>query len=126
MQKVQRQRAIRIDVPQMQWAGSLHRHVQEVFRVGMAPFHAYLMQKGELIMDFGTFIGMLVALWIAGAIFNVAYRSGKREGSRKAYGVGFNHGRRHRSQQGCGFFVLVFGIMMALASIAFAAIYWNC
>ena len=36
------------------------------------------------------------AFWFAQA----AYKSGKREGSRKGYGVGYDRGRRHSSSNG--------------------------
>lgn len=54
-------------------------------------------------------IGFIVLIIVALAIWNAAYKSGKREGSRKGYGVGFNRGRRSKPSTGCLVLFLVLG-----------------
>lgn len=56
-----------------------------------------------------------IAIWL----YDMAYQSGKREGSRKGYGVGFDHGRRSRTQSGCMIIVVV-AALIAIAGIAIA------
>lgn len=53
-------------------------------------------------------IGLIVLLFIAAAIYQVAFKAGKREGSRKGYGVGFARGRRGKSG-GCFIASAAFG-----------------
>jgi hypothetical protein len=66
-------------------------------------------------------IAIVVLLVIAAALWSLAhqsgYRGGKRDGSRKAYGVGFDRSRRSRSpaQGGC---VLLFALLALLALVA--------
>ena len=48
-----------------------------------------------------TLIGMLIVLGAIAWVWNSAYSSGKREGSRKGYGVGYARGKRGRSQSDC-------------------------
>jgi hypothetical protein len=62
------------------------------------------------------FVGFLilvgVVIWIASAAFN----AGKHEGSRKAYGVGFERGRRSRAKAQSGCLLVVVLIFSAAAT----------
>lgn len=51
-------------------------------------------------------------MWIASS----AYRVGKREGSRKGYGVGFDRGRRAARNSGCLVAVVVLPLGLAAAA----------
>ena len=63
-------------------------------------------------------------LWIviliiaAGWIYNIAHTSGKREGSRKAYGAGLRKGRAKGQSTGCMLILLAFGVAITLAGSA--------
>ena len=59
------------------------------------------------------FIGVLVA------IAYIIYKSGKREGSRKGYGVGFDRGRKSKGQSGC-LLVIIFLLSTSAALAAWA------
>lgn len=64
--------------------------------------------------------GLLIVVIIIVILFaSQAYAAGKREGSRKGYGVGFDRGRRSKNQSGCLVFLMVGGLMAA-ASVAVA------
>lgn len=54
-------------------------------------------------------IGVIVAVCVIGWIWSAAFASGKRLGSRKAYGVGFDRGRRSRGRSGCFIATEVYG-----------------
>ena len=64
--------------------------------------------------DLETIIVVGIVLVIFGSIFN----AGKREGSRKGYGVGFDRGRRSKS--GCLVIIATTGFAVAAASAALA------
>lgn len=51
--------------------------------------------------------------------WSTAYASGKRAGSRKGYGVGYDRGSRSKNQSGC-LVVLVAAGVLAAASVALA------
>ncbi len=59
---------------------------------------------------------IVIALFIWGA----GYKAGKREGSRKAYGVGYARGRR-ASGAGCLLVLAMAGSVVALAATVLAA-----
>ncbi len=65
----------------------------------------------------------LVVLLLIGAvgvwIWYAGHKSGKREGSRKGYGVGFDRGRRSRSS-GCLLLVIAGGFALAAVTVALA------
>jgi len=61
-------------------------------------------------------ISGLVLLGILIYAMGYAYKLGKREGSRKGYGVGYDHGRR---AAGCGL-ILAMGLFWACAAIVWA------
>jgi hypothetical protein len=65
------------------------------------------------------FVGLLILLGLIAWATSAAFKAGKRQGSRKAYGVGFDRGRRARakSQTGCLFILL----LIFTAAAAFAA-----
>jgi hypothetical protein len=67
----------------------------------------------------GTLVDTVIVLAIVGGIalwlYDAAYHSGKREGSRKAYGVGYSRGRKAGSS-GC----LIFFALLAIAATAAA------
>lgn len=65
----------------------------------------------------------LALIIVALFIFNAAYRAGKREGSRKGYGVGFDRGRRHRGKDGCPLTVLFFAAVIFLVSSAVGSVF---
>jgi hypothetical protein len=71
-------------------------------------------------MDIGTVVGIGVFLVITGWIYNAGHKTGKREGSRKGYGVGLDRGRRTRGQAGCLTIFLVFGLLLAITAVALA------
>ncbi|HOM19301.1 MAG TPA: hypothetical protein PK777_04455 [Thermoguttaceae bacterium] len=58
----------------------------------------------------------VILLLIAAWIWSAAYQAGKREGSRKGYGVGFEHGKR----AGCLVMLALAGTLLALASAVLA------
>ncbi|MCS7305037.1 MAG: hypothetical protein NZ602_08030 [Thermoguttaceae bacterium] len=61
----------------------------------------------------------LILLVIAAWIWNAAYKAGKREGSRKAYGVGYGRGLR-ASGGGCLLMLALVGTLLALAGTLLA------
>ena len=65
-------------------------------------------------------IGFLILLVFAAWVFNVAFMAGKREGSRKGYGVGFSRGRRSRGQTGCLVVMVTIGVLAIAVSKAVA------
>ena len=46
-------------------------------------------------------IGLALVVGLAAWLWSTAYSSGKREGSRKGYGVGYARGKRGRSRSDC-------------------------
>jgi hypothetical protein len=60
--------------------------------------------------------GGLILAWLYG----IGYRSGKREGSRKGYGVGLARGRRRRGQDGCLVLVVAGLVLLGLAAVLLA------
>lgn len=68
----------------------------------------------------GSLILIGIVIWF---VYNSAYSAGKREGSRKGYGVGFDRGRRSQaSQSGCLLAVIICGLVLAATTAAFACI----
>ena len=65
-----------------------------------------------------TVVVIVVILAIVGWVYAVGHKAGKREGSRKGYGVGFDRGRRTRSKSGC--LIIVAGLALAAGSLAIA------
>lgn len=64
---------------------------------------------------------LIVILAIAGWLYSSGHKAGKREGSRKGYGVGFDRGRRSRkNQSGCMIVIVVVGLIASAASVALA------
>jgi hypothetical protein len=65
-------------------------------------------------------LGLLVILVIVAMVWKAAFSSGKRLGSRKGYGVGFDRGRRGRhDSSGCLVVFIVVGLALgAAASVA--------
>ncbi len=63
-------------------------------------------------------IGVLILLGLLSWICNSAYSSGKREGSRKGFGVGYARGRQRRPPSGC----LIISIAIATLAISAGAI----
>ena len=63
--------------------------------------------------------GLIVPGVILVGIYNAGFGSGKRLGSRKGYGVGFDRGRRAHNSSGCLVVVLA-GLVCALAATALA------
>lgn len=60
---------------------------------------------------------LLIVCAVAWWVYNSAYKSGKHEGSRKAYGVGYSRGRKQASS-GCLIFVgLIAAAVSAAASV---------
>jgi hypothetical protein len=64
-----------------------------------------------------TLICLIIAGFVANEMVKAAYRTGKRDGSRAAYGVGFARGRRSRQSTGC---VVPLFIMVATLTTAVA------
>ena len=64
-------------------------------------------------------IGLIVLGVILLAVYNAGFGSGKRLGSRKGYGVGFDRGRRAHGSSGC-LVVVIAGLACALAATALA------
>ena len=64
------------------------------------------------------FLGFLILLGVVAWVVGAAFKAGKREGSRKAYGVGFARGRRAgaKGQSGC-----LVVLLMAFVTAAIAA-----
>jgi hypothetical protein len=65
----------------------------------------------------------VVILAIAGWLYSLGHKAGKREGSRKGYGVGFSRGRRSRAQSGCMIVLAVFGLIATATGVAVAHIH---
>ncbi len=66
----------------------------------------------------GSLIVIAIVCWV---VYSFAYGAGKREGSRKGYGVGFDRGRRGRkSQSGCLIVLVVAGLGLGVTTVAFA------
>jgi hypothetical protein len=55
-------------------------------------------------------------------IYGLAYKAGKREGSRKGYGVGFARGKRSAKPSGCALVVLCLLAGLVLVGQAIAAV----
>jgi hypothetical protein len=68
----------------------------------------------------GTIVVIVVVLVIAAWIYNAGHKSGKRLGSRKGYGVGFDRGKRSRGQKGCLVIIVICGLLAAATSTATA------
>jgi hypothetical protein len=64
-------------------------------------------------------IGLIVLGAIVVGVYNAGFGSGKRLGSRKGYGVGFDRGQRAHNSSGCLVVVLA-GLVCALAATALA------
>jgi hypothetical protein len=64
-------------------------------------------------------IGLIVLGIILLGVYNAGFSSGKRLGSRKGYGVGFDRGRRGHNSSGCLVVVLA-GLACAVAAAALA------
>jgi len=66
---------------------------------------------------------MEIIIIVAMIVFIYAYNAGKREGSRKGYGVGYSRGRR----AGSGCLIVLFLGVLSLAAVAraVAAIFWR-
>lgn len=64
---------------------------------------------------------LLAVIIVAGYLVNEAYKSGKREGSRKGYGVGFDRGRKSKSE-GCLLLVLVTGLAISAGGVALTSL----
>ena len=62
---------------------------------------------------------MAIVAGIAWYGWSTAYASGKRAGSRKGYGVGYDRGRRSKNRNGC-LVVLVAAGVLAAAGAALA------
>jgi hypothetical protein len=63
------------------------------------------------------FVGFLILFGVVAWVVGTAFNAGKREGSRKAYGVGFARGRRAgaRGQTGCLLVLLMAFVTTAIA-----------
>ena len=61
------------------------------------------------------FVGFLILLGVVAWVVGAAFKAGKREGSRKAYGVGFARGRRAGAKSGCLLVLLLAFLMAAVA-----------
>jgi hypothetical protein len=71
-------------------------------------------------MGIGTIIIIVVIIGIVGWVYNAGHKTGKREGSRKGYGVGFDRGRRSLGgQNGCAI-ILAVGAAATIGTIALA------
>jgi hypothetical protein len=116
--KVQRHRQVFRDVSKVQRIGPLYRDVQEMRRDGLAQ----VLNRRSINMDAGTIIVIVVILVIVGWIYNAGHKSGKREGSIKVYGVGFDRGRRSKGQSGCLVVLLVLGLALAASAAALACV----
>jgi hypothetical protein len=68
------------------------------------------------VNDFLHLALMAFVLWLVSS----AYAAGKREGSRKGYGVGFDRGRRAAGGWGCLLAALAFGLALAAAAASLA------
>ena len=67
-------------------------------------------------------VGFIVLLLVAYFVSQAAFQSGKRIGSRKGYGVGFDHGSRSRKQSGCLIIVVAFLVVGTTASLVLASL----
>jgi hypothetical protein len=63
-------------------------------------------------------IGLLIIIGVGFAIYQAIYMAGKRDGSRKGYGVGFDRGRKS-GKGGCLFFMtlLIAAVFVALRAV---------
>jgi hypothetical protein len=68
-----------------------------------------------------AYFGLLVLLVLGYLIYHSAYKAGKREGSRKGYGVGFARGRQSRNE-GCPLTAMFVLLIFLLASKAVASL----
>lgn len=66
-------------------------------------------------------LGFIVLLVIAYVVWQAAFQSGKRIGSRKGYGVGFDRGSRSRKQSGCLVVVAALLVLGCAASLVVAS-----
>lgn len=66
-----------------------------------------------------TVVLVVILLFFVGWIYGTGHKAGKREGSRKGYGVGFDRGRRSKSS-GCLVAIAAIIVAMATASAALA------
>ena len=66
---------------------------------------------------------MELVIIVAIIVFVYAYSAGKREGSRKGYGVGFSRGRR--SGWGCLVVLVVGALAIFTVAKAVAALFWR-
>jgi hypothetical protein len=67
------------------------------------------------------FLGFLILLGVVAWVVGAAFKAGKREGSRKAYAVGFARGRRAgpKGQSGCLLALLMAFVTAAIAVTTF-------
>lgn len=65
-------------------------------------------------------LAWIVILGIAVWVWQSGYTSGKREGSRKAYGVGYSRGRRASNASGCLVAILMLFVIKLAAAGAIA------
>lgn len=56
-------------------------------------------------------------------VWGAAHRQGKREGSRKGYGVGFDRGRRSKGKNGCLVILASAVATLALTGLSTVAVY---
>lgn len=65
------------------------------------------------------FAGVIVVIFVAYFVYDLAYKRGKREGSKKGYGVGFDRGKKSTSG-GCLVILLSFGVILFTGTIVIA------
>jgi hypothetical protein len=86
-------------------------------RLRLAPIQAIT----EEVRNLESLIGLVILLLIVGWIYSAGHKRGKREGSRKGYGVGFDRGRRAKSS-GCLVLVVVAGLALAATTAVLACL----
>jgi hypothetical protein len=69
-----------------------------------------------------TLIILIVLALLGSWVYNAGHASGKRVGSRKGYGVGFDRGRRSKGQNGCLVIIIAAGVTIAAATAALASL----
>lgn len=66
-----------------------------------------------------SIIALILILAVAGWLYNSGHKAGKREGSRKGYGVGFDRGSRSKKKQsGCMIVIVLGGLFASATTVA--------
>lgn len=108
------------------WAGGGSSFYLWSAGVGILAECLYAPSAGHLTQEMRELrmvITILLAVGIAIAFFvyQAAYTAGKRDGSRKAYGVGFGRGYRKAKQSSSGCLVAVLVLIITAVSVVAAS-----